>query len=275
MDIQSRQNQLSEMGVPQWYARFVLVGAAETPEINIQPLTPPETIVKVQSLPVISEPEQMENPQLVTRADAEAVGVLISEASQSLIKSPPSEVSALSEISVLKLENVGDTELKRVASTGGLEIPNVSLGAFVAEGYVVVSEMGSNVSHLEEVSLLQNIISVVDKPCSKFEFVGNFSWPVFHSAKVLIGQELLHETLIARWLVSFNLAQCRVLLCFGGQSKEYVQALLNDSSQELGGCKAIFFDNSLTDLYKMPLRKKDVWKVLSENLDIFNRVGKA
>ena len=31
-----------------------------------------------------------------------------------------------------------------------------------------------------------------------------------------------------------------------------------------------FFNDSLTDLYKNPYRKKDVWKVISENLDEFN-----
>lgn len=274
MDIQSRQNLLTEMGVSQWHTRFVLVGAAESPKINIKPLKSPVSsvpIVAVQGLPVVGELGQMGNSPLVAHIAAEAVESLIGEVSQSLIKRPPSDVSALSEMLVLAPENVGASELKSSASNSGRQIPNVSLGAFVANGYVVVSEMGSDASHLEEVSLLQNIIRVVDSTCSSFEFVGGFSWPVFHSAKVLVGQELLHEVLIARWLSSFNLDQCQVLICFGEECKAYVDALFNDSSQQFGGCKVVFFDNSLTDLYKAPLRKKDVWKVLSDNLDVFNR----
>jgi len=271
MNIQSRQNHLSEMGVPQWHARFVLVGAAKSPKINLHSLKAQASLIKAQGLPVVGELRQVENTPLVGYVAAKDVESLVGEVTQALIKSPPSGVSALSEVPVLAPKNIGATELKSIVSISGRQIPNVLLGAFVDNDYVVVSEMGSNESHLEEISLLQNIIRVVDSTCSKFEFAGGFSWPVFQSAKVLVGQELLHEGLIARWLLSFDLTQCRVLICFGEQSKTYVEALLNGSSQQLGGCKAVFFDNSLTNLYKAPLRKKDVWKVLSENLDIFNR----
>ena len=35
MDIVNRQSHLREMGIPQWYARYSLTGAASTPEIFI------------------------------------------------------------------------------------------------------------------------------------------------------------------------------------------------------------------------------------------------
>jgi len=277
MDIQTRQTHLSEMGVPQWHARFVLVGAAKSPKINVLPLKVPVSPVKVEDLPVVGPLGKIENSPMAVQVTGagEAVESLISEISQPLIKSSSSGVKVLAEMPELLPESVDATAFNSVPKISNGKIPNISLGAFVTGGYVVVSEMGSNISHLEEESLLQNIIRVVDSACSKFEFVGGFNWPVFNSAKVLVGQELLHEVLIARWLASFDLAQARVLMCFGKQSKKIIEDLFIDSPQQLGRCKIVFFNDSLTDLYKVSFRKKDVWKILSENLDKFDRSGEA
>jgi len=269
MDIQTRQTHLSEMGIPQWHARFVLVGAAESPKIKTLPLKVSISPIKEQSLPVTGQLGKNESSQLAVHVTGEAVESLISEVSQPLNEIPSSGVKALTEMPVLVPENTGTTEFSST-KISNKQIPNFSLGAFIANGYVVVSDMGSNMSHIEERALLQNIIRVIDSACSKFEFVGGFNWPVFKSSKVLVGQELLHENLVARWLESFNLGQARVLMCFGGQSKKIIENLYNNSPQQLGGCKAVFFNDSLTDLYKNPYRKKDVWKVISENLDEFN-----
>jgi len=277
MDIQTRQMHLSEMGVPQWHTRFVLVGAAKSPKINVPPLKAPVSPETVGGLSVVEQLGKNESSPLAVQITGagESVGSLISEISQPLINGSSSGAKVLAERPELVPESVDDTAINGVPKISAGEIPNVSLGAFVTNGYVVVSEMGSNISHLEEGSLLQNIIRVVDSACSKFEFVGGFNWPVFNSAKVLVGQELLHEALIERWLASFDLAQARVLMCFGEQSKKIIENLFIDSPQQLGECKLVFFNDSLTDLYKVSFRKKDVWRVLLENLDKFNRSGEA
>jgi len=273
MDNYTRQAHLSEMGVSQWHARLVLVGAAESPKISVLPLKALESPIKFQELPVVSQIGNMESPQAAISGGA--VESLVGGVPKSPIKSPSSGVKSLAEMPILTTDSDGVTETVSAPQIRGGKIPDVSFGAFVSDGYIVVSDMGSDVSHLEEVSLLQNIIKVVDSSCSRFEFSGGFNWPVFNSTKVLVGQELLHEALIARWLASINLAQSQVLMCFGGQSKRIIENLLNDSPQRLGECKVVYFGDSLTDLYKNPLRKKNIWKILCENLDKFSRSGEA
>jgi hypothetical protein len=270
MDIQTRQSHLSEMGVPQWHARFTLVGAAVSPQLN-RPLLPavpsPE---KYQDSPAVIQLEKMESLPLAVHVASEVVESLVGNISESEAKQPSSGVEALLKVSVEKPETITTSKFPLATKISTRRIQNVSLGAFVSDKYLVISEMGGHVSHLEEMSLLQNIIKVIDSRYAVFEFGGCFNWPVFNSAKVLVGQESLHEELIAWWLASFNSTQSRVLMCFGQQTKKIIENLLEGSSKELGECKAVFFGESLTDLYKAPLRKKEVWNVISENLEKFN-----
>ena len=74
--------------------------------------------------------------------------------------------------------------------------------------------------------------------------------------------------LVARWLKSFDLAQKQRLLCFGAKSKKNIENLIKGPSA-LSSLEVIYFDDSLSDIYKAPLRKKAVWKVLSENYKKF------
>jgi hypothetical protein len=275
MNIQTRQAHLLEMGVPQWHARFTLVGAAESPEISVPTKKNLEPAVKVQALPVNRPPEKIENTTfsgLVTKEKDES---LIDQVPRPLNNSLSSSADTLAEDLVLTSANNSVVESSGLPQTTDLLIPNLSLGAFVSGNYLVVSELEGDVPYLDEISLLQNILKIVDNRCSKLQFRGGFNWPVFKSPKVLVGHELLHEALVGRWLASFDRGENQVLMSFGEQSNNVIGSILNDSAQQLGECQVVFFDDSLTDLYKVPFRKKDAWKVLFENLDKFNQSSRV
>jgi hypothetical protein len=274
MNIQTRQAHLIEMGVHQWHPRFKLVGAAKSPVINKQSFKSLESSEKAEDLLVSSSLEKIENTPVTSLIVNDNVEPLIGEVSHPLKNGLSSVVSTLAEGSVL-------TPVSSIAESSGLPqitggpIPNLSLGAFISGNYLVVSEVGGGVPYLDEISLLQNILRVVDSKCLNLAFQGGFNWPVFKSAKVLLGHELLHEDLILRWLSSFDLNENRVLMSFGGQSNKVIEDISNNSALQLGGAKVVFFNDSLADLYKTPFRKKDVWKVLVENSDIFNKSSES
>jgi hypothetical protein len=265
MNINSRQIHLTEMGVSQWHSRFVLVGAAVSPVITVPSLKVTDSIAKVDK-PISLGQLGKEDIILVAPGDGakEIIGSSIGDKVLPKINGILSDAVKLIDTPEL----VDEADKSSASQTEGKAVPNVSLGAFSAGNYVVVSEVGDSISHLDEGKLLQNILRPVDDTCSQVKFEGGFNWPVFKSAKVLFGQETLHETLIERWLTTLGLGRGRVLLCFGGSSKKMIEPMVSGSSLLKGG-GVVFFEDSLSDLYKIPLRKKNVWIVLSENLNKF------
>lgn len=266
MDTQRRINHLQAMGVSQWHARFVLLGAAESPEIISVQTSVVQNPKAVQKLADEGGLDAVSEPVLVTEG---AVGALL-EGMSGTNFTPSSLKKEDKSATAEKMPEILVAASSESLPASVKPIPNVSLGAFVSGKYLVVSEIGEHASHLEEISLLKNILNVVDFNCPDFEFGGHFSWPVFKSEKVLVGQELLHEELLLRWLESFALSQSKVLMCFGHQAKQTMVRLFEGVSPKLASDSCIFFGDSLTALYNAPLKKKDVWKVLSEDVDKFN-----
>ena len=270
MDIQSRQTHLSEMGVPQWYTRFALVGAAKSPNIDV---------VSNDELPAVIAPSRVAKHEAKAE-DAHVVeGVVdsllgeVSKTLQSRITTP--NLKASKESAVPASEQSGASEPVEVSKNNTWSLADITLGGFVSGPYIVVSEMANSMSHLEEISLLQNMMSVVDHRCAKFEFTGGFSWPVFKAAKVMGGQASMHEALVKRWLASQALPHRKVMLVFGVNCRDLIEKRLHESSENVSNYKTLFFDDSLSDIYKMPLRKKDAWALFVENIDVFNHLSEA
>jgi len=246
MNISARQSHLSEMGIPQWYSRFELLGAAQSPSMEIIP----------QEADLASLPSEKPKITLATTKNL----VASTEVLDSVAISKPQNASDIKpEVPVIELSDDCSDIKNAVPRMAQSFVPPISLAVFVADEYIAISDVGSEVSYQEEQVLLQNILKAVVLKGTDFQFKERFSWPVFNSTKVLSDYEGVHEALLARWFDSLQLSQYHPLMYFGSQNKELIVQSLDSSRSP------VFFDDSLSNLLRMPVRKANVWKVLTSN----------
>lgn len=238
------------MGVPQWYSRFALVGAAKSLKFCAGSLHSEEPKVK------ISTPETL-------LSTIELAAASVSEKDFSAEE----RVSSGKPTIPLDLDVV--IEAKTTAAIKYGLIPQISLRLFLSDTHIVISEAGEDVSHIEEQSFLQNLLKTVRQDGAGLKFQESFSWPVFKSLKVLNGNELAHEVLLDQWLSSFNPSQYRVFMYFGQQNNELIRKLTENNALIESQFGLIFFHDSIPDLLRMPMRKADVWKTLLTNIEKF------
>jgi len=246
MNISARQSHLSEMGIPQWYTRFELLGAASSPNMEIIPQE-----ANLASLPVEKPKITLATTKNLVASTKVLDPVTLLQSQNTLdVKPEVPDVVSSDDCSAIKI-----SESQIVQGF----VPFISLAVFVADEYIAITDVENEVSYQEEQVLLQNILKTVAIKDVDFQFKERFSWPVFNSEKVLSGCESIHGSLLTRWFESLHLSQYRPLMYFGSQNKELIKQSLES------GCSLVLFDESLTSLLRMPARKENVWKALSLN----------
>jgi len=289
LTILERQLHLAEMGVPQWYSRLNLLGAAQSPD----------SVYLIADDPVMSEEQDSLCSNLVDgesfQPDMRDQGVVgsqggVSGARDLLVsadltlnqeggekksdadKSLENSVASVQDESEVVLSNTG---VKLVDPTfpvnDGVQVSALnkfSLNMYKVENYLIISECGHEGGVDAELSILKNILSVctfisplVVQQC---QYEQSFHWPVFKSSSLQSKQDVPLTQVLKEWVAPFHGCDKGVLLYFGAKYEGVCKLIERDINEKsTSSCVQLSFKHSLSDLLRLPAGKADIWNVLS------------
>ena len=280
-----RQLHLAEMGVPQWYSRLNLLGAAQSPDSVY--LIADNTVVSegegglrsnqiegesVQS--VISDQGPVDSQSSVSGARDLLVSADLAskqKPSENIAQEPSGasiQAGLQDEVSSARAKVVEQS----VPVAGDVLVSALSkfaLSMYKTENNCLIISEGSHEGVVDaELSLLRNILSVcsfispgVVQSC---QFEQSFNWPVFQSSNLQSKQDAPLNQVLKKWVSPFHGCDKGVLLYFGAEYEGVRKLIeLDISEQPASNCVLLAFKHSLSDLLRLPAGKADIWNDLS------------
>jgi len=275
-----RQAHLNEMGVPQWYSRFNLLGAAQSPEsVFISP-----DVVSPSADAVYHNKDKRRPRVLDCQTDAGAPKRVLGQNPQSALEvleaKAPSQAEPENLVLSKSLEQRSSVASEALTPVGLSEVgdgksplsalDSFSLHLYRTGGCMVVTESSGVNTHASELMLLQNILRVSEflspDEVSNCHYKQGFHWPVFQSLKLKERQNSLVQDLVTRWFSSFVAGECHTFLYFSSNDLSLFDIFLTQLKSAAGEkTTALSFPFSLAELLQLPARKSDIWRVLSKS----------
>lgn len=251
MDLQVRTKYLNALGVPQWYARKRLLGAAESPVLDWPDASelPLQTQVNesvVSKLPVV----ESINP---------AVG------SVGALPGDRAEASDLKVTANLVAPEPDDTRLPAAMAyeDSGLKSLHWRSYRFGDWLFIDEAESGQEVQGFEVPRLLENVVYACRGSVAAFDGQQSFDWPVFQRKEVALIAGVSGEALLARWFDS-RLADSPAIVLVQSAHPEVIEALV--ASSEISARPSVFyFPHSLSELVAKPALKRNYWHFLMQS----------
>lgn len=252
MNLQVRTKYLNALGVPQWYARKRLLGAAESPVLDWPDASelPVQTQVNesvVSKLPVVASI----NPVV------ESVGALSGDRAESSdLKGNAGRV------------NDSETEETRLPAAVALEdsgLKSLHWRSYRFGDWLFIdeAESGQEVQGFEVPRLLENVVYACRGSVAAFDGQQSFDWPVFQRKEVALIAGVSGEALLARWFDS-RLADSPAIVLVQSAHAEVIEALV--ASSEMGARPPVlYFPHSLSELVAQPALKRNYWHFLVQS----------
>lgn len=282
MRLDLRRDYLNELGVPQWYARKRLYGAAPSKE-----LVWPDAIdssVKVENKlnePIQKQEATVPNSSLPSPSETAVVGlgqalslVVSGDNSDSIIEVPAESAASrekgVQEDFVAPAADKGSSSAPLIVSAAeGVQIEKrserveLSLVAYRIGDLLFVDESAVGVVDHSERELLQNIYFACCKEEQLVANVAGFEWPVFSRMDAVASSGVKVDHLLGRWFKSLLVKKVETVVYHGLENHAYAEAMV--SGAEDLGVKFVGYDYSLTDMINRPLLKANYWDFLSRH----------
>jgi len=120
-----------------------------------------------------------------------------------------------------------------------------------------MTESKNEAPSADELVLLKNILKSLDIEIAECVFKQSFTWPVFHSYNFPANTEETYNKLLNRWLSEFFSDNVAVLVQFGVEEKDVLNAICDEK-----GLLFISCEDSLGELLMVPTKKMGAWEGL-------------
>jgi hypothetical protein len=305
VSLQARHAHLAEMGVPQWYSRLNLLGAASSPSFIVgalEDIANPSVLLDSSSL--ISEAKLLLDaqhpPETSSKSGSQSVHAILGAVKEDVDESlsgPVSERNAVKSeligegalpagsahdvLPVIGNEAVGRNDsvspqlagvANSVVADGSINSEISALKAFSLQVYkipgcLVVTESDGGSEQVLEISLLQNIMNASHLvPKGEFESRQAFHWPIFDSSNLQGKQNPQLKAILEAWFVANIEPGEGVILYFGSDFSSVKSLLKVLASSRYPSLEAMLsFQFSLSELLRLPARKAEVWRQVVEH----------
>ncbi len=268
--LSDRQAHLSEIGVPQWYARTRLPGAAATPDWVL--LSPAELLVAAGddlALPrdaSVQAVDALQDSSIQTRS---ALDSLKQPSFQELRDEPSPTESAKSEPSTNKHSSALELEFRIPALSTSRALDKFSLVLYRTNHGLVFSESIEDGSHPSELQLLKNVLKSLPQlrdVHAACQYLQTFSWPVFRSLNLQSKQSGELAALLSNWLTPQYSEAVKNVLYFGDAFPELQRFFSDYFASISASIHFSAFNHSLAQMIRFPQRKSELWADLCGNL---------
>lgn len=258
MRLDLRSEYLKELGVPQWYARKRLLGAAPSqtlvwpePIERTEAATRQKSVVSVADQTAVKVPAPAKPSAAVPSTALDLVG--LSAEPRGLVHVEPESSASLPSLGV-------SSSLAGQASVEGVAGIDISLVAYKVGALLFVDESAVGAADHSERELLKNIYFACFRGDVPVSDVSGFEWPVFSRMDAVVSAGIEVDALLGRWFQDLLGGQVKGVVYHGRDNQRRVREML----VETGGVDAAFFafEYSLTDMINRPSIKADYWRFL-------------
>lgn len=249
-----RHEVLKRLGLKQWYSKFNLPNAADTPpsisiskaEVNFN-----HSELNKDSVGIFdSINEQVSKSELISGKT-----LLKEMLAPEELTSDASFVSNIVETSSVSAELIESIDVVE-------KIPSLSLSVGFYNTVLVFQELDSS-SNLElEQRLIENIFKSFNLNSELLASGPVFKWPVFKSEALIFSQAPLFSNVFKRWASNKTWSQVNYVIYFGKNYEKLKPLFLEVQSEFNEESILVPYKLSLTDVLRSPSAKKKLWSLL-------------
>jgi len=239
----ARHDCLKLLGLRQWYSRYQLPNARNTPETML--LKPLQSIVAVE--------EQVKSGPAITSDLIQSVRQM---ESQNLDHVSERLDTVVAESSPLVLAPVN---LKHIAN----RVMNLPLGRLVTSNAMVFYERQGTVSDQAEHVFLQSFLKFAVRQQEGAFDCSYMEWPVFSSQAMKAEQSVFFDAVFKKWASSAGWLPLKYVFYFGYHFDDLEQLLLDIKLAQESECVFVPIQITLAELLGAPIKKRGLWACIS------------
>ncbi|MFV1871731.1 MAG: hypothetical protein ACMZ64_00190 [Oleiphilus sp.] len=244
-----RHGLLKALGVKQWYSRFVLKGAADTP------------------LALFKKTDAVSGKAESSVSQAAFVDPVVSRAPIKIGKELIEDITGLTESSnaaTLSDDSASEPLVTPIESSGN-SIPALELSLSCFGEVLVFNESMGSQGLDREAKLQENVLSSVGLiKAVQMQSQMHFKWPVFESPIIDNAQRPFFESIIRRWVSTVKWSDIKFIFYFGQHIHTIEPAIVECQQSHNVDSRIIHFGASLGEVMASPLKKKSLWMLLSK-----------
>lgn len=248
-----RHGFLKTLGIKQWYSKFALPGAAETPSALFRQEVLSDDVERKDGLGHADVDASIQQPEINSGKDL-LKSILSSE------DGGAADEGVEDNADLVKAED-------GVVSDLGISSIELSLSRFGS--VLIFNELSQSGNDVLEGRLQLNILNCFKNiEAGSLDFNAVIKWPVFESKELLNTQLVFFESIIKRWVSDVKWGGVTHVFYFGKQY-ENLERIILDAQLEMGADSLVIpFGSSLSEVISSPLKKKSLWS-------LFARIGVA
>lgn len=244
MSSSSRDVVLGYLGVRQWYAKYSLPNAANSPQF-------------------VNSSTALPNREGGKTSLAIASGALCELASETLPKLVHDVAPMMGDLGSTDSSNTAhivNTEQNFIRGNQ----KKISLSINQINNFFVVYELNDEVrGNSEELFLNSAIQSINEGGQIASSYKDTLSWPVFESKAFFSTQECHYKVILRRWLDRLPWSECKYLLYIGEYYTDLQQVFLDVEADQKTHSELLSFNANLNQIMSSAHQKKRLWELLS------------
>ena len=239
----ARHDCLKLLGLRQWYSRYQLPNAQETPDALL--LKPLPSSVAVET--------QVKNGPVITSDLIQSVRQV---ESQNLDQVCEQLDAVVAESSLLLSEPVN---LKHITN----RVMNLPLGKLVTSNAMVFYERQGVVNNQAEHVFLQSFLKFAVRQQEGAFDSSYMEWPVFSSQAMKAEQSVFFDAVFKKWASGAGWLPLKYIFYFGYHFDSLEQLLLDIKIAQESECVFVPIQINLAELLGAPIKKRGLWASIS------------